>query len=85
MVKVWVVELQGCEGNQLICICDTKERAIKELFKQRDELVQGYRKMRHMDERMYGGLINALEGDEYMEWDCYPQDTPRIYPMEVLS
>jgi len=38
-MKVWMVSVSDCESSHTICICATKEIALREMFKKRDALI----------------------------------------------
>lgn len=50
-MKVWQVGVSDCEGTSLICTCATKEIALREMFKKRDQLIVEYRKMKVYSEK----------------------------------
>lgn len=91
-MKVWIVGISDCESNSIVCLCSTKELAIKKMFAERDRLVAEYQKSyQHWIEKdltednMYKNMIQALSGDDYENWDNYPHDRPYIHEMEVLE
>jgi len=43
-MKVWQVGVSDCESCYTICICATKEIALREMFKKRDELIAEWKK-----------------------------------------
>ena len=44
-MKVWLVGCGDCESNYVVCLCNTKELAVKKLFEKRDELVKEWKRM----------------------------------------
>jgi len=44
-MKIWIVGVSDCEGNSVRCICSTKDIAERELFRARDELIAGWKRM----------------------------------------
>lgn len=44
-MKVWEVGSSDCESSSTICICLTKEIALREMFKKRDSLVKEWKEM----------------------------------------
>lgn len=88
--KVWLVGVSDAESNSVICLCATKELAVKILFKERDSLVAEWKEQLEnypngCSQDMYGGMIHALSKDDYENWDNYPHERPYITEMEVLD
>lgn len=81
-MKVWVVGVSDCEGNNIRCICTTKQIAERELFKARDELIKEWSEWR---DTFYKPLIENLSGNDYEEWDNYPHEVPYLYEIDVLD
>src|SRR6185503_5130850 len=51
-MKVWEVGVSDCESSHTICICATKEIALREMFKKRDELIVEWKRMKDYEEKM---------------------------------
>ena len=90
-MKVWVVAVSDCEANHTVAICSTKKLAKRELFKKRDELIKEWQesyeffKKENREDNYYLSMIKNLSGDNYKDWDNYPQERPYIYEMEIIS
>jgi len=92
-MTIWLVGVSDCESNSVICLCKTKDVAIKKMFEKRDELIKEWQD--HMDREtgqlkesikdLYGPMIEALSNDDYQNWDNYPHDCPYITEMEVVE
>jgi hypothetical protein len=44
-MRIWQVGVSDCESSHTICVCATKEIALREMFKKRDELLADWKKM----------------------------------------
>ena len=42
-MKVWQVGVSDCESSHTICVCATKEIALREMFKKRDQLLEDWK------------------------------------------
>lgn len=87
-MNVWVVGISNADGDSIVCVCASKELAVKKLFHVRDELVKDWEKMLQefpYSKEMYSEMIAALSSDDYENWNNYPHDSPYIYETEVLK
>ena len=48
-MKVWIVGVRDCESNYTVCICSTKELAIKKMFAERDRLLKDWHEMKEWE------------------------------------
>ena len=92
--EVYVVAVTNCESNETVCICKTKELAVRELFKKRDDMLAEWKEQDSWLEKqdrlasmdfMYKNMIKNLSSDDYEKWDNYPHDCPYIYKMKVIE
>lgn len=70
MMKVWEVGVSDCESSHTICVCATKEIALREMFKKRDELVAEWKEHDEYSEKSRKEWCEK-EGKEYWEDDMY--------------
>lgn len=89
-MKVWLVLKYDAEGAETLHICATKELAVKKLFEERDKLIADWKKMDKFLTQEYGEkdneykrMIKSLSGDDYENWDNYPNDCLAIEEMEL--
>lgn len=88
-MKVWKVGVNDCESNSTVCICSTKEIAIREMFKVRDGLIAQDEMLQ--DYYLKNGLKNmkkvsdSLGGLDYNAWNNFPHETPYIHEMEIID
>jgi len=63
-MNVWVVKISNCESTDIIAICTTKEIAERELFKERDRLIDEWKKAKISEAEFYSKFIEekAKEG-----------------------
>jgi len=71
-VKVWQVGVSDCESSSIICVCSTKEIALREMFKKRDSLVADWKEVEAQVEKERREWCEK-EGREYFEDDMYKQ------------
>jgi len=45
-MNVWIVGVSDCESNSIVCVCSTKELALKKMFETRDELIAEWKEMK---------------------------------------
>lgn len=50
-MKVWMVGVSDCESSSTACLCLTKEIALREMFKLRDNLIEEWKKMKDYTEK----------------------------------
>ena len=77
-MKVWEVGISDAEGSCTVSICATKEIAIRELFKKRDELLKEWEEMKVYEEKAQKefteeqnkkGAFFGFEVDGYNMWE----------------
>ena len=90
-MTVWIVGVADCESNSISAVCATKEIAERELFKERDKLVAGWKKMDEFCKRnndlddMYQKMIFALSKNDYEKWNNSPHEKPYLYEVKVID
>lgn len=66
-MKVWQVGVSDCESCYTISICTTKELALREMFKKRDQLISEWKEFKIDDEKYHTEFIaeQAAKGIVY--------------------
>jgi cytoplasmic iron level regulating protein YaaA (DUF328/UPF0246 family) len=88
-MKVYLVMISDAESSSVIKVCATKEIAVKELFKERNELLEEWKSFIEKDRKystdMYQEMVSNLKHDDYEHWDNYPHETPHIQTFDVIT
>ena len=69
-MKVWEVGISDCESSSTLCICLTKEIALREMFKKRDSLVAEWEEADKRNEEERHKWCSE-QATEYSEDDMY--------------
>ena len=89
-MRVWQVIVSDCESSSTVCICSTKEIALREMFAYRDKLIKEWTEhMKHSGidyaHDIYKQMIIALSHNDYENWNNYPHEVPSIEETEVID
>lgn len=90
-MTVYLVGISDCESNSIVCVCATKELAIKKMFEERDRLVKEWKEMsqwekdRGLKMGIYDQMIESLSSDDHEKWENYPHEVPYISQIDVLE
>lgn len=76
-MKIWEVGISNCESCHTFALCTTKEIALREMFRKRDELIAQWKeaKIRNeestkkfLEEQASKGVFYGFKGDERNMW-----------------
>jgi hypothetical protein len=94
-MKVWEVGVSDCKSSHTICICATKEIALREMFAKRDALIAWWKEEVIRNEKrnrergsyddIWKEMIDALSSEDYENWDNYPHEVPWIRETEIVE
>lgn len=88
---VYLVKISDCESSIVVGVYKNKSTAEKALFVERDKLIAEAKEQLET----YGHdvfwvehhalTLENLSGDNYIEWNNYPHETPILHEWEVIE
>lgn len=88
-MKVFLVGVNDAESSTVCHVCATKELAIKRIFELRDQVIKDNESCLNGDPTDAWWIEYCtrtkknLEGDNYTEWNNFPNETPWLNEVEV--